>query len=233
MRDNGYDITKRILIAFAAIVGWVVSFHFSVKGFNVQVPDDKWAAYGLVLMFTGLELAFSRTRLKLAATLILGAFVAYGYGIWTNVLGIYVMMHPDAITLAGATWDQLILPMSAGTGLEVVPEALLVYAIFPETASEVSDSMHNFGEVIRDGVMGIWALVSGAMAQPRSRSARPAPPRVHPQFPVPPPSPMPRYQPQHRPQWHQSPTVPPHYPTRPSVSTLTGMVMQSEEEDEQ
>ncbi len=239
MRDNGYDIVKRIIIAFGSIVGWIVSFRFSVLGFNVQVPNDQWAAVGLVIMFTALELAFSRTRLKLAATLILGAFVAYGYGIWTNVLGIYVIMHPAATTLAGAAWDQLVIPISAGTGLEVIPEALLVYAIFPETASEVSDSMRNFGQVFVKLGASAWALLNGALAQPRPRGVRPASPRLRPQVPAPTPPPTPRYVPQHRPQWsdagQQGYRVPqqqaPSY--RPSVSTLTGMGMAEEEESDE
>jgi hypothetical protein len=97
---------------------------FSVNGFGIIMPKFQWVGWVLGLSVTVLEVVLLERGSAHKLTLFLGGAVAYGYGILTNVMGIWQAQgSPD---LASNPFS-LLLPILLGVFLEIIPEPLFFY----------------------------------------------------------------------------------------------------------
>jgi hypothetical protein len=149
--ETAYNGLLRIVYVIAGCLGLLASFNFSVEGFNVQYPNLLWLARMIVILCTALQIAFNHSAHRLNITLIVGALVSYGYGIWTNILGLWELGGGNLATFLAATWPYRIIPVSLGIVLETVPETLIVFGMFPDSRSIVSDLVGNITRMFGGG----------------------------------------------------------------------------------
>ena len=117
---------KKKIFVFAAIGGWIMSIQFSVAGFDLRYSNIAWLAWGLGALVTILELALNDRDQKPTISLVIFGFIAYGYGITTNIMGIWAAANgntPFTIHDSSA-WIAVVV----GLILECVPEPLLMLA---------------------------------------------------------------------------------------------------------
>jgi hypothetical protein len=156
-----YDPATRILFVVGGGIGIAVSYYFSVRGFGTQIPDMMWAARGIVVFFIALQVYANR---NLAATkknwaLMLSALASYGYGIWTNIVGILAFSGLSIRDVSWDNWYVMIIPIMVGLPIEIAPEALIIMGFSPESHT-----------VISDGVAGMWNVVKSIFGSSESRT---------------------------------------------------------------
>jgi len=130
-------ITLRIGAACAALVLWMISVQFSVAGFDITLSGYTWVGWALAFSVTILQLIFNR-GIGNNPTLFVAGLLAYAYGITTNIIGIMRVqesiddfinnMISDPISYVPGFVFAVILSLV----IEVVPEALLLWAWFTE-----------------------------------------------------------------------------------------------------
>ncbi len=153
--EQAYDGFTRFMFFVGGAAGLLVSYIFSVRGFGAEIPGMVWAARGIVLMFIALQMYVNRQTNNMNMTLMIGGLVSYGYGIYTNIVGI---LSFAGLTMGGImtnfsnSWWLLIIPITVGIPLEIVPEALIVMSLFPESRSIVSDALRGLFDIF--GVFG-------------------------------------------------------------------------------
>lgn len=117
---------------------WVLSIMWSADGFSVRRPELAWVGIGLALSVTVAQLVFNRGSIN--PTLFIVGLAAYVYGISTNVAGINEALRIDLSLSAwqsepfGTVIDALIL-LGLSLVVEIFPESLLLWAIYPELRS--------------------------------------------------------------------------------------------------
>jgi hypothetical protein len=150
LQSRRYDTPTRLVFVLGGIVGIIVSYIFSVKGFGTQVPDMLWAARGIVVFFIALQIYVNRNKSEEQKNwaLIVGGFASYIYGIYTNIVGILAFggMTIDQITLHNLYY--LIIPVMVGFPLEIAPEALLMMGFFPDNDTVMSDALSGMGGML-------------------------------------------------------------------------------------
>ena len=127
------------IASFAVVLFlWALSVWWSSDGFSVRRPDLFWVGIGLALSVTVAQLVFNRGAIN--PTLFIVGLAAYVYGIGTNMAGINTVLHID---LSLKTWqlapfetfvDGLIV-VGLSLVVEIFPESLLLWAIYPELRS--------------------------------------------------------------------------------------------------
>ena len=124
-----WDNVKKWAALITAITLWIASMQFSYAGFNVNAPEAAWLGWVLAFAITVIELVFNTDVKKLNLTLYVVGFLAYAYGIWTNVVGFY-------FSVQGMTWATLasnplsiVFAIVLGFFLEVTPEALFIWGL--------------------------------------------------------------------------------------------------------
>jgi len=141
MHLKHYARLLRLVAAACALLLWFVSIAFSNQGFGFEVPGWSWVGFVLSIAITVLELVFNRDGLRHNLTLAAVGLSAYAYGIYTNVVGILLAqgLNPDRMFLDRPL--QILFPVLVGLMLEVVPETLLLWALFggqvPDLLSEL------------------------------------------------------------------------------------------------
>lgn len=148
-KQDKWTRTKKVLAVIVAISLWLASMNFSYSGFNFNVSDMAWLGWILALSVTVIELVFNTDIQKLNLTLFVAGILAYLYGIYTNVLGIFATQ--------GGTWNQLqqhpetlIFPLLVGIFVEVVPEPLFVWGIGASDRGDPLGSIFKGKEKIDD-----------------------------------------------------------------------------------
>ena len=147
--ESSYDGFTRVMFFIGGVAGLIVSYIFSVRGFGSQVPNMVWAARGIVIMFIALQMYVNRQTGQRNLALMVGGLVSYGYGIYTNIVGILLFA---GLTVSGVIqlkqYWLLIIPVTVGIPLEIVPEALIVMALFPESRTIMSDALTGLFDIL-------------------------------------------------------------------------------------
>lgn len=124
---------KRILLVICAVLMWVMSIVFSYIGFKADVQTEWYfGIFALILSatITSLELylnsqTFDFNEVDMGLVILwIGGFAAYAYGIWTNVVGVGMMMLGGDLTTV--KWSAQVVPIIVGILLEVLPEPMFV-----------------------------------------------------------------------------------------------------------
>ena len=169
--ERGYSVLVRIIMLAGAVAGGYVAFRFSVMGFNAQISGMQWAAYCIVIMNTSIQVYinhYNEEMGNLNLALAFAAIVSYGYGIWTNITGILAMSGlAFRGVLDSGMYEKLVIPVTIGIPLELVPEGLLVLALFPNSPTLVSDALRGLGNMVK-GLAGEGEYES----RPRVRQMR-------------------------------------------------------------
>jgi hypothetical protein len=90
------------------------------------MPHYIWMGYALGIAVTVLELVFAEEGMKHTLTISAVGLLAYVYGIFTNIIGIWVAQgSPDPSQNPGV----LLFPAILGFFLEVTPEPLILWGL--------------------------------------------------------------------------------------------------------
>ena len=126
-KRNIWNTISRIAAFFVSIAVWWVSINFSVDGFKFEQPGKEWIGWVLGLSITVIEIVFNKPGIRRNLTLWTIGAMAYAYGMWTNVVGIYISGNGHG----GWIWAGLL-----GAVLEWIPEVLFVWAILGVVTKE-------------------------------------------------------------------------------------------------
>lgn len=132
LNKSVYEGVLRALAVIVAIGMMIISAQFSVDGFAFQSPDKLYIGWMLAIFLIIIEMIFNSNLMtatdqedvKRTTILFIAGLAAYAYGIATNISGI---LH------SGRTPDNFldyIVPVALGLFLEIVPEPLVVLALF-------------------------------------------------------------------------------------------------------
>ena len=122
MNNNPIDSKLKFIGKVASTGGWVLSIIFSASGFGLQGSIlFVIAGYFLALLVTMFEVILNRYGSQLPRTLAVICFLAYGFGITTNVVGIFYARG------AGGTVADYLIAITIGIALEVFPEPLFMF----------------------------------------------------------------------------------------------------------
>ena len=140
---NKYNQEKYIkFLRFAALCVvlflWGLSVWWSADGFSIRRPELNWVGIGLALSITVAQLVFNRGAIN--PTLFIVGLAAYVYGIGTNAAGIIEVLHVDLSTQAWtisifATVVDVLIVVGLSLVVEIFPESLLLWVIYPELKS--------------------------------------------------------------------------------------------------
>lgn len=127
-----YSVFAGVLFLWALSVQWSAS---GLQAKNPENPTTQFIGYGLALFFTLAQLVFNRGSIN--PTIFIVGLFAYIYGISTNVIGILEVFNFDISTLAFKTNPigfiiDLVLLGSLAFGIEVAPEAYLMWTLNPK-----------------------------------------------------------------------------------------------------
>lgn len=128
------------MIAGAIIL--TLSIFFSANGFGVKVPDMVWVGWLFGIVITLVEIVWNKAG-KSNLTIGIVGLAAYGYGIWTNVLGIQLA---NGIENIFSDISFLIFALIVSFFLEVSAEPLLIAGITGRADSDPISEM--FGNVV-------------------------------------------------------------------------------------
>jgi hypothetical protein len=125
---KGVDLDKwnkisRIAAFFASIVVWWISIRFSVDGFNFSLPNMIWVGWALGFCITVIEIVFNKPGVHKNLTLWVVGAMAYCYGMYTNIAGIWVAQGEQA------GYTHFIFPVILGCAIEWIPEVLFTWSL--------------------------------------------------------------------------------------------------------
>ena len=126
MNERRYAQLIRLTAILVALLLWFMSVQFSVDGFNFILPKYQWMGYLLAVAVTILELVFNEEGMRHTLTLVAVGFLAYVYGVVTNVLGVWVAQGSPDLTQNPFA---MLFPALLGFFLEIAPEPLLVWGL--------------------------------------------------------------------------------------------------------
>jgi hypothetical protein len=152
---------------------WYLSLRFSVAGFSIQMDGMIWAGWVLGLAVTVIELIFTSQNRGRNVTLTFLGVIAYAYGIWSNVVGIYASRELGVDT-NNIINTSMLFSVALGLLLEIAPEPLFLWGILGSDTDE--------GDFIST-LTRIWDNVKTTTSQPPNsgESKRPVGrPRKHP-----------------------------------------------------
>ncbi len=134
MTEQRYAQLVRLMAVVVAALLWLMSIQFSAGGFNFVMPHYIWMGYALGIAVTVLELVFAEEGMKHSLTLAAVGLLAYAYGIFTNVVGIWAAQGSPDISNNPAS---LIFPVLLGFVLEITPEPLLLWGLLGSGVRDV------------------------------------------------------------------------------------------------
>lgn len=125
---------KRLLLVVFSILMWVMSIVFSYFGFKSGVRSEWYFGMFAIILsgaITTMELYLNSQTFDFSAVnvglivLWIGGIVCYLYGIWTNIIGVGIMMLGTGdLTTVG--WQAQVVPVAFGILLEVLPEPMMI-----------------------------------------------------------------------------------------------------------
>jgi uncharacterized membrane protein YtjA (UPF0391 family) len=104
-----------------------ISALFSVGGISFSKPGFEKIAWFIAILLIIVEIVWNKKGPQHGVTLYIAGFSAYGYGIITNIVGVYLAIHivmPTSFVITD--W---IIPLFLGLLLELLPEPLLLWSI--------------------------------------------------------------------------------------------------------
>ncbi|MBI4674017.1 MAG: hypothetical protein HY741_20415 [Chloroflexi bacterium] len=126
MTEKRYEQLIHLLAVVVATVLWFISVQFSADGFKFVLPRYAWIGYVLAIAVTVIELVFNEEGMNHTLTLVTVGLLSYGYGIVTNIIGIWAAQgSPDL----AANPLALLFPALLGLFLEISPEPLLFWGL--------------------------------------------------------------------------------------------------------
>jgi len=136
-------------------IWWTVQF--SSRGLGFATGDPLMQQFGMYVAWTvfAFELFFNRKLSgKVNLTLMIAALFCYAYSISTTFVG---LMGTTDMSVMSANWLSTAIKGLFSIGLDVMPEPMLVYAIFGPKAIENSDPVRK-----------VIDLFNGSYSAPRS-----------------------------------------------------------------
>ena len=156
MNNNmaGYDNFKRILAFVMGLVILGTSLYFSVEGFDFKVQNESiwWVGWVLAFAVTSSQFMFNTRPKELNWTIIILGIVAYGYSIWSNIMGFHALRGTASVM----DW----MNISGGIFMDVFPETAIAWSLGAIKAGDL------FGNLF--SVMSNPDTVSNAPATPKS-----------------------------------------------------------------
>lgn len=140
MNEKRYEQLIHLLAIGVAIVLWFISVQFSADGFNFAIPRYAWVGYVLAIAVTVIELVFNEEGMHHSLTLVAVGLLSYGYGIVTNVMGIWAAQGSPDIA---ANPVGIVFPVLLGLFLEIAPEPLLLWGLMGTGARDFLASLLN------------------------------------------------------------------------------------------
>jgi hypothetical protein len=163
MNNNmaGYDNFKRILAFVMGLVILGTSLYFSVEGFDFKVQNANiwWVGWVLAFAVTSSQFMFNTRPKELNWTIIILGLVAYGYSIWSNIMGFYALRGTPSVY----DW----MNISGGIFMDVFPETAIAWSLGAIKAGDL------FGNLF--SVIGNPDTVSNSQP-PMSKSHQPQSP---------------------------------------------------------
>ena len=143
-KKQTWNKISRIAAFFVSIAIWWVSINFSTRGFNLEVANMAWIGWVLGICVTVIEIVFNKPGINRNVTLWVVGLMAYVYGMYTNIVGIWAAQGsaPGAVAL--------IFPAILGSVIEWIPEVLFVWAILGVVTSE-GDFLGNLVKMFSGG----------------------------------------------------------------------------------
>jgi glucan phosphoethanolaminetransferase (alkaline phosphatase superfamily) len=92
MTEKAFNRLVRLGVGLVSLFMWAVSVEFSAEGFGFNVPQYKLVGYGLAIGITMFELMLNENQ-NLSGMLIIIGFLAYAYGVSTNILGFWLAQN--------------------------------------------------------------------------------------------------------------------------------------------
>ena len=130
----------RVGAGAGAFTLWLVSIQFSVAGFSITLPELAWIGWALAGTVTILQLIFNKGVYS-NPTLFAAGILAYVYGITTNIMGIMRAQEILDNLINNFTADlgyyvpRTVMAIVLALVIEIVPEALFLWAIFLDKAN--------------------------------------------------------------------------------------------------
>ena len=125
MKNNitGYNNFKRLLAGVMGVVILATSLYFSVEGFDFKVENQSiwWVGWVLAFAVTSCQFMFNTRQEELNWTIIILGVVAYGYSIWSNIMGFHALRG----TPSYVDW----MNISGGIFIDVFPETAIAWAL--------------------------------------------------------------------------------------------------------
>ena len=125
MKNNitGYNNFKRLLAGVMGVVILATSLYFSVEGFDFKVENQSiwWVGWVLAFAVTSCQFMFNTRQEELNWTIIILGVVAYGYSIWSNIMGFHALRG----TPSYVDW----MNISGGIFMDVFPETAIAWAL--------------------------------------------------------------------------------------------------------
>lgn len=137
---------KKYLLRYSSFCVWIIGGFFSFIGFTNGLHTEwYWMAIALTLavVINALELALNSEPIRNFINLnmdvgdivlVLGGIGSYIYDIWTNILGLSVLMYATN-NLATVSLSQQIAPILIGVLLAILPEPMYVKSLKMGVAS--------------------------------------------------------------------------------------------------
>jgi len=138
--DHMYMKVLRVGAGAGAFTLWLVSIQFSVAGFSITLPELAWIGWALAGTVTILQLIFNKGVYS-NPTLFAAGILAYVYGITTNIMGIMRAQEILDNLINNFTADlgyyvpRTVMAIVLALVIEIVPEALFLWAIFLDKAN--------------------------------------------------------------------------------------------------
>lgn len=140
MNEKRYEQLVHLMAILVAIVLWFISVQFSADGFKFALPRYAWIGYVLAIAVTVIELVFNEEGMNHSLTIVAVGLLSYGYGVITNILGIWAAQGSPDIA---ANPIAIMFPALLGFFLEIAPEPLLLWGLMGTGARDFLGQLLN------------------------------------------------------------------------------------------
>lgn len=164
--SNSVDRYIRLGARVFAIGGWILSIAFSAAGFGLKGGIYYIVAgYFLALLVTMFEIVVNHYGQQLPKTLAVICFMAYGFGVVTNCVGLYYGRG------AGGTFSDYAIAIVLGIILEIYPEPLYLFSIHVKS-SDLLETLFSLFSRRKRGSYPQYQAPPPLMDQRQGRKAR-------------------------------------------------------------
>ena len=135
LKDGQYTKLKRWLVGLSGVMMLYVSLIFSKEGIGIQ-GNYAWMGYVIAVALSCSEFMFNSNFESLNWTIFVIGLTAYGYSIWTNVVGFYVNRGMTGNMFSNFDPTNVF----GGIFLDVYPEVAIAWAL---KESKIGDLLGN------------------------------------------------------------------------------------------